>query len=50
MTNQSTPPPPISFPIVDANGKPTKEMADFIHRLWAQVQDLQKRITVLEGP
>jgi hypothetical protein len=43
-----TPPPPIRLVIVDRDGRPTKEMADFMHCLWVQVQEQQKQIEELK--
>lgn len=49
-------PPPVRIMIVDRDGRPTKEMADFMHRLWRQVQaqtaqikDLNERLDELEN-
>jgi hypothetical protein len=43
-----TPPPPIRLVVVDRDGRPTKEMADFMHRLWTQVQEQKKQIEELK--
>jgi hypothetical protein len=43
-----TVPPPIRMVVVDKDGRPTREMADFMHLLWAQVQNLQKQVQVLQ--
>lgn len=47
--NRKLSPPPIQIVIVDKDGRPTKEMGEFMARLFSKIQELEQRVQVLEN-